>query len=115
MACGASSRAPCGSDIARSVSRRCSRFAIYIFRYFINVIIFTSGACRSTSFIRALGMADTPARRLAANAARQREVGSMVVKLDVGGDWPEVLEHLNWLRPGDFLRAPGMRRYLVER
>jgi hypothetical protein len=47
-------------------------------------------------------MADTPARRLAANAARQREVGSMVVKLGVGGDWPEVLEHLNWLRPGDF-------------
>jgi hypothetical protein len=60
-------------------------------------------------------MADTPARRLAAKVARQREVGSMVVKLGVCGDWPEVLEHLNWLRPGEFLRAPGMRRYLVER
>eukprot|EP00962_Isochrysis_galbana_P034530 scaffold11700_cov124-Isochrysis_galbana.AAC.3 len=60
-------------------------------------------------------MADnTPQRRLAANVARQREVGSMVVSLGVGGDWPAVLEQSGLLRPSDLLKAPGMQHLLAE-
>lgn len=43
-------------------------------------------------------MADTPQRRLAANVARQRDVGSMVASLGAGGDWPAILEQCRLLR-----------------